>query len=291
MSKLIEGAIVSEQVLKEVQHHVESVKGHRPPCLAVILVGNDPASSIYVARKQKVCGEIGIRSIEYKLSETSSNDEVRAVIESLNQNPDVDGILLQVPLPKHLDESMLLQLISVDKDVDGFHPENMGRLLLGRDGYRPCTPAGVIELLRFYNLKAVGKHVVIVGRSNIVGKPQAALFLLNDDFGNATVTICHSKSKNLHDLVKQGDIVVAALGKPQFITADMIKPGAVVVDVGINRIEDKTSPRGYRIVGDVDFESVKTVAGWITPVPGGVGPMTIAMLMKNTWQAYQNHQN
>ncbi|WP_408612529.1 bifunctional methylenetetrahydrofolate dehydrogenase/methenyltetrahydrofolate cyclohydrolase FolD [Caldicellulosiruptor naganoensis] len=244
--------------------------------LAVVIVGDDPASRSYVNSKKKTCSEVGINSIEYALDSTTTQEDLENLIERLNQDPKINGILVQLPLPNGLDEARVCKKILPQKDVDGFHPMNVGMLTTGIDfeySIKPCTPFGVIELLKRENIEIRGKHAVVIGRSNIVGKPLALLLLRE----NATVTICHSHTKNLKEICKTADILVAAVGKPKFVTADMVKEGAVVIDVGINR--DETSKK---IVGDVDFEVVKEVASYITPVPGGVGPMTVAMLMKNT---------
>ena len=240
-----------------------------------MIVGDDPASRIYVNSKKKNCGELGIYSEEYALPGETSEEELLELIDKLNKKHDVSGILVQLPLPKHINEENIINAIDPKKDVDAFHPVNVGKIMVGNYDFVPCTPAGVMELIKESGIEIAGKECVVVGRSNIVGKPQAMLLLHQ----NGTVTICHSKTKNLKEIVKRADIVVAAVGRPKFITADMIKPGAVVIDVGINRLADK------KIVGDVDFEECEKVAGAITPVPGGVGPMTIAMLMRNTVKA------
>ncbi|MBQ7637362.1 MAG: bifunctional methylenetetrahydrofolate dehydrogenase/methenyltetrahydrofolate cyclohydrolase FolD [Clostridia bacterium] len=244
----------------------------RNPCLAVIIAGEDPASLIYVRNKRKACEECGIRSLQYAFGPDVSEGELLSLIDSLNADDGVDGILCQLPLPSHIDEAKITNSICPEKDVDGFHPVNVGKMLSGKDCFVPCTPAGVIEMLKYKNIEISGKRAVVVGRSNIVGKPAAALLLAE----NATVTVCHSRTVGLKDIVKTADIVVAAVGKPKFITADMLKDGCAVIDVGINRTPDG------KICGDVDFENAVHVAGAITPVPGGVGPMTIAMLMHNT---------
>ena len=240
-----------------------------------MIVGDDPASRIYVNSKKKNCEELGIYSEEYALPGETSEKELLELIDKLNKKHDVSGILVQLPLPKHINEENIINAIDPKKDVDAFHPVNVGKIMVGNYDFVPCTPAGVMELIKESGIEIAGKECVVVGRSNIVGKPQAMLLLHQ----NGTVTICHSKTKNLKEVVKRADIVVAAVGRPKFITADMIKPGAVVIDVGINRLADK------KIVGDVDFEECEKVAGAITPVPGGVGPMTIAMLMRNTVKA------
>lgn len=245
------------------------------PGLAVIIVGDDAASRVYVNNKKKACKEIGIYSEEYALSAVTSEEELLTLIDELNHKKEINGILVQLPVPKHIDEEKIIGAIDPKKDVDAFHPVNVGKIMVGNFDFVPCTPAGVMELIKESGIDVSGKECVIVGRSNIVGKPQAMLLLHQ----NGTVTICHSKTKNLAEKTKQADILVAAVGIPNFITGDMVKEGAVVIDVGINRIAEK------KLVGDVDFESVEKVAGAITPVPGGVGPMTIAMLMKNTVKA------
>jgi methylenetetrahydrofolate dehydrogenase (NADP+)/methenyltetrahydrofolate cyclohydrolase len=247
--------------------------------LAVILVGNHPASRSYVASKERACHEVGIDSQVIRLDEGITTGELKEVIISLNRDERVDGILVQTPLPDHINEQEILETIDPSKDVDCFHPYNVGRLFLGQPIVQPCTPKGVMEILRYYGIEVSGKKAAVIGRSNIVGKPMAALLLQ----ANATVTICHSRTQNLAEEVKQADIVVAAVGKPRMITQEMIKPGAIVIDVGINRVDDPTTDKGYRLVGDVDFEGVKEVASAITPVPGGVGLMTVAELLWNTY--------
>ena len=244
------------------------------PHLAVVLVGENPASQVYVRNKENACSKAGIRSTVIRMSDTCNQNELEDVVRNLNQDDSVHGILVQLPLPSHLDESRVLALIDPDKDVDGFHAMNSGRLMNGENGFVPCTPLGVMKLLEAYKIPVDGRHAVIIGRSNIVGKPMAMLLLSK----NATVTICHSKTQNLAALTSQADILVAAVGKANFVTADMVKPGAVVVDVGINRVDGK-------LVGDVDAQSVSEIASYLTPVPGGVGQMTIAMLLANTLQA------
>lgn len=279
---LIDGKKTSADVRAEVQAEIAAAtaSGLRAPGLAVILVGEDPASQVYVRNKEKACEATGIRSIPHRLPATTSQDELLALIDSLNRDESVDGILLQLPLPKGLDSDKCLLAIDPDKDVDGFHPVNVGRLLIGLPGYVSCTPAGVIELLKRYDLPCEGKKAVVVGRSNIVGKPLAALLLRSGAFANATVTVCHSKTANLAEVCREADFLFAAIGRPKFITKDMVKEGAVVIDVGINRTDEG-------LCGDVDFEAVKDSVHAITPVPGGVGPMTIAMLLKNTVQSWR----
>ncbi len=278
---------ILETVRSKIQHFASTGEG--VPGLSVILVGDNPASKAYVGRKQTMCESLGMRSFEHILPADSSQGALESLIESLNANPEVDGILLQLPLPKHLDSDHLLALISPDKDVDGFHPINVGRLSQGLPTFRSCTPYGIIEMLRYYQIPVEGQHVVIVGRSNIVGKPLALMFLEKSPVGNATVTICHSRSNRLDEHTRAADILVAAIGIPGFITPKMVRPGAVVIDVGINRIDDPSAPKGTRIVGDVAPE-VAEVASAMTPVPNGVGPMTIAMLMKNTVEAFERNR-
>lgn len=277
-AKIIDGKKISEALRLETARKVNNRKdGVRAPGLAVIIVGNNPASRIYVNNKKKACEICGFNSFEYALDENTPENELLALIDELNNRNDIDGILCQLPLPAHIDENKVIDAITPEKDVDGFSPVNSGNLMSGKPCFAPCTPAGVIEMLKYENIEISGKNCVIVGRSNIVGKP-AALLMLQE---NATVTVCHSRTKNLKEKVLEGDIVIAAIGKPNFITADMVKDGAVVIDVGINRLENG------KVTGDVDFEAVKEKASYITPVPGGVGPMTITMLMKNTLTSWE----
>lgn len=273
MFKLISGKEISLSVKERVAEEVKDLKKNGiEPCLAVILVGDDPASKVYVNNKKKACEFCGIRSLEYLLPADASQEELNSLVEKLNSDESVNGILCQLPLPSHLDEKEVLNLIKPEKDVDAFHPENVGHIMIGDFNFLPCTPAGIMEMLKYENIGLDGKNCVIIGRSNIVGKPMAMLMLKE----NATVTVCHSHTKNLKEVVARADVVVAAVGKAKFVTADMIKDGAVIVDVGINRCEDG------KLYGDVDFEACKEKASYITPVPGGVGPMTIATLMQNT---------
>lgn len=272
-AEIIDGKEISGYIKRRAAAGAEECKkAQREPCLAVIIAGDDPASQIYVKNKRKACEECGIRSLQYTFGSDVKEEELLALIESLNSDNTVDGILCQLPLPKGIDEAKITNAISPEKDVDGFHPVNVGKMLSGKECFLPCTPAGVIEMLKYKNIEISGKRAVVVGRSNIVGKPAAALLLGE----NATVTVCHSKTENLKEIVKTADIVVAAIGRPKFITADMLKKGCAVIDVGINRSENG------KLCGDVDFENAVKVVGAITPVPGGVGPMTIAMLMENT---------
>jgi methylenetetrahydrofolate dehydrogenase (NADP+)/methenyltetrahydrofolate cyclohydrolase len=273
--QLIDGKTVSLAVKTAVKDAIaqEGIE----PCLAVILVGNDPASRVYVNNKKKACAFCGIRSLEYTLPQETTQDELLALIDRLNKDESVNGILCQLPVPPQISEKAVIDKINPKKDVDCFHNENVGRLWTGNDRLKPCTPAGMMALLDYYNIDPAGKRCVIVGRSNIVGKPMAALMLSR----NATVTVCHSKTQDLAAVCKEADILVAAVGRPKFITADMVKDGAVVLDVGINRLPDGS------LCGDVDFDAVKEKASYLTPVPGGCGPMTIAVLMQNTLTAYR----
>ena len=274
MTNIINGKEISDKFLKKLKKEVCNLKTelNLQPALAVIIVGDDPASKIYVRNKKRACEEIGIKSIEFALPTNTSENELLNLIDALNKRPDVNGILVQMPLPPHINEKIIIAHINPIKDVDAFHETNVGKIMIGNFKFLPCTPAGIIHLLDESNIEISSKHCVIIGRSNIVGKPLAMLMLHRD----ATVTICHSKTKNLTENCKTADILIAAVGKVNFVTSNMVKPGAVVVDVGINRCENG------KICGDVDFEHVKNIASSITPVPGGVGPMTISMLMKNT---------
>ncbi len=273
MAVIMDGKALSIKLKNALKNEVEELKGNGiNPCLAVIIVGDNPASKIYVNNKKKSCEELGIKSLEYALSGETTEEELLSVIDELNNNEEVDGILCQLPLPSHICEKNIINAISPEKDVDAFHPENVGHIMIGDYTFLPCTPAGVMEILREYEIDVAGKNCVVVGRSNIVGKPMTMLLLKK----NATVTVCHSRTKDLASFTKNADVLVSAVGKPGLITADMVKENAVVVDVAINRLESG------KLCGDVDFENVKEKASFITPVPGGVGPMTIATLMKNT---------
>lgn len=272
MAQIIDGKMISAQIKDELKEKVAAYKAEGiEVCLAVIQVGSDPASSVYVGNKSKACDYIGIKSLVYKLPEETTQDELIELINKLNEDDTVNGILVQLPLPKHINEDLVIKTISPLKDVDGFHPQSVGALSIGQKGFVSCTPAGIIELLKRSNIEIAGKECVVVGRSNIVGKPMAMLLLRE----NGTVTICHSKTKDLKEVTKRADILVVAIGKPKFITADYVKEGAVVIDVGIHRLE------GKKLCGDVDYDDVAPHCSAITPVPGGVGPMTIAMLMNN----------
>ena len=287
-AKIIDGTKIAAEVRQGVGASVARMEAEHgyTPGLATVLVGDNVASATYVRMKRKACAEAGIRSIGHELAADSSQEEVEELVASLNADPGVNGILVQLPLPSHLDEEAVLNAVDLEKDVDGFHPVNIGRLSMkGRDPlFKPCTPAGVIVLLQESGVQLSGAEAVVVGRSNIVGLPVAMLLQKE----NATVTICHSRTRDLAAHTREADIVVAAIGRMEMITGDMLKPGVAVIDVGINQKDDPTKKRGYRLVGDVEFESAKEVAGAITPVPGGVGPMTIAMLLKNTLRAAEN---
>ena len=279
MYKIIDGKVVSAYVKEQVKNEVaELAKNGSVPALAVIIVGDDPASKVYVGNKKKACEMTGMRSVEYALPAETTEDELLELIDKLNRDKEINGILCQLPVPKHINEDKIIDAIAPEKDVDGFSAVNVGKIWLGKYEISPCTPMGVIELLDYYDIPLEGKNCVIVGRSNIVGKPMAALLLER----NATVTVCHSRTKDLASFTKNADVIVAAVGRANFITADMVKEGAIVVDVGINRLDNG------KLCGDIDFENVKEKASFITPVPGGCGPMTIAVLMKNTLVAYKN---
>jgi methylenetetrahydrofolate dehydrogenase (NADP+)/methenyltetrahydrofolate cyclohydrolase len=286
-SRIIDGSAVARAVREEVARDVAELRQRGVvPGLTVVLVGDDPASAVYVRAKGKASQEVGMRSETIHLPASTSQSELLALIDRLNTDSAVHGILVQMPLPRHIDAAAVIRRIAPEKDVDGFHPVNVGKLLIGeRDGFAPCTPAGVQELLLRYGVETAGREAVVVGRSNIVGKPMAALLLQPGRGGDCTVTICHSRTRSLVEHTRRADILIVAMGRPEVIHGDMIKPGAVVVDVGINRVEDASVSRGYRLVGDVHFESARLVASLITPVPGGVGPMTIAMLLRNTVRA------
>ena len=282
-AQIIDGKQVAADMRAELKDKVAKLKKEGVvPGLAVVLVGEDPASKSYVTAKERACEEIGIFSDDNRLPADTSQKDLIVLVEKLNNDPKINGILVQLPLPKHLDESEVLLKIDPEKDVDGFHPINVGKMVVGEEAFLPCTPHGVLQLLKRSNVPTEGAEVVVVGRSNIVGKPVANMLIQKNDMGNATVTVCHTRTKDLKEHCLKADIIIAAAGRPNTITADMVKDGAVVIDVGVNRIEDATKKKGYRLVGDVDFEAVKEKASLITPVPGGVGPMTITMLLYNT---------
>ena len=285
-AKLILGKEVSEEIYAELRQRIASLKEHGTvPGLAVILVGDDPASQVYVRKKGEMCEELGMRSQIIRMPADTTQEELLGRIAELNADESIHGFLVQLPLPPHIDEEAVIASISPEKDVDCFHPSNVGKLLIGDPDFMPATPAGVQQMLVRSGVETAGRHVVVVGRSNIVGKPMAALMVQKGPGADSTVTVVHSRTANLAEITRTADILVVAIGKPRFITSDMVRPGAVVIDVGTNRVDDPTHPKGSRLVGDVDFDAVKEVASAITPVPGGVGPMTICMLMANAVRA------
>lgn len=281
---LLDGKKTSQELKQEIAIEVAVLReqGKKVPHLAAVIVGNDGASLTYVSSKVKACEQVGFQSTLVKLPEETTQEALLEKVYELNQNHDIDGYIVQLPLPKHIDEEKVLLAIDPKKDVDGFHPANFGRMALELESFIPATPFGIMQLLERYDINTQGKHAVVIGRSHIVGRPISILLSQKGEYANATVTLAHSRTKNIKALVLQADIVVSALGIPNFVTSDMIKPGAVIIDVGITRVQDASTPKGYRIVGDVDFDNVAPKASYITPVPGGVGPMTIAMLLKNT---------
>ena len=282
-AKIIDGKEISETIRGELKNRISVLKEKGiTPGLGVILVGNNPASRSYVTAKERACDSIGIYSDDNRLPEDVTETDLLKKINEMNVDPKIHGILVQLPLPKHINESTVLLAIDPKKDVDGFHPINVGKMMIGEDTFFPCTPHGVLQMLLRSKIETSGRHVVVIGRSNIVGKPVANMLLQKRDGANATVTLCHTGTKSIESHTLQADILIAASGFPNTVTADMVKPGAVVIDVGINRIEDNTKKSGYRLVGDVDYEGVSAIASAITPVPGGVGPMTITMLLYNT---------
>ena len=282
-AKIIDGEQIAQDMREEIKAEIEQLKEKGiVPGLGVILVGEDPASQSYVTAKERTCEELGIYSDNNRLPADSTQEDLIALVKKMNEDPKINGILVQLPLPKHLNEAEVLMTIDPAKDVDGFHPVNVGKMMVGEKGFLPCTPHGVVQLLARSGVKIEGAHVVVVGRSNIVGKPVANMLLQKKENANATVTVCHTRTKDIAHFTKQADIIIAAAGRPNTITADMVKEGVAVIDVGVNRVDDPGRKKGYRLVGDVDFEAVKEKASVITPVPGGVGPMTITMLMYNT---------
>lgn len=285
--ELIDGKKTAAEIKAEIAATVADIvaKGGKRPHLAAILVGHDGGSETYVAHKVKACEECGFTSSLIRFEDDITEERLLDEVRRLNDDPDVDGFIVQLPLPRHIDEQRVIETVDPDKDVDGFHPVNVGRLSIGLPGFRSATPAGIIELLRRYKIETRGRHCVIIGRSNIVGKPLASLMMQKAPVGDATVTVCHSATKNLKEITSQADILVAALGRPSFVTADMVKDGAVVIDVGTTRVADATKKNGWRLSGDVDFANVAPKCSFITPVPGGVGPMTIVSLMLNTLEA------
>ena len=288
---IIDGKKTAADIRNELKQKINRLKaeGKKVPGLVTILVGEDPASQVYVRSKIKDCGEIGMRTHAENRSADISETDLLALVKKYNNDPDYHGILVQLPLPRHIDENKIIEAISPEKDVDGFSPASIGNLVIGKDTFASCTPAGIQELLIRYNIETKGKHVVVLGRSNIVGKPIANIMLQKKEHANSVVTVCHSAAKNLSEYTRQADILIAAIGSPEYVKADMVKEGVVVIDVGINRVDDPSKPKGYRLVGDVDFKDVSKKSSYITPVPGGVGPMTRAMLLQNTFKAYQKY--
>ena len=288
---ILDGKQTANDIKTELAVRVDQLilQGKRPPHLAAVLVGNDGASLTYVGSKVRSCERIGYESTLIQLPEETTEAELLQQIDRLNANAAVDGFIVQLPLPKHIDEEKVLMAIDPDKDVDGFHPTNFGKMALDMESFIPATPYGIMELLRRYQINISGKHAVVIGRSHIVGRPMSILLSRKSSPGNATVTLTHSRTKNLADITKEADIVVSALGVPNFLKGNMVKKGAIIIDVGITRVPDSSHPKGYVITGDVDYERIKEKASFITPVPGGVGPMTIAMLLQNTYLAYSRH--
>lgn len=288
-AQIIDGKALASKIRAEIKTKVETLKERTgvTPGLAVVLVGNDPASCSYVTAKERALAEAGMNSIDIRLPAETSKEALLETIARLNKDPNAHGILVQLPLPRGLDADAVIRAIAPEKDVDGFTPENVGRMVIGEECFLPCTPHGVIELLRHTGTETEGRHAVVIGRSNIVGKPVALLLARKAPGGNATVTLCHTGTRNLADFTRQADILVVASGRPNTVTGDMVKPGATVIDVGVNRVPCAGTTTGYRLCGDCDFDSVSQVAGHVTPVPGGVGPMTIAMLLENTYLAAQ----
>lgn len=287
---IIDGKKVAAEIRAELKLKIdELIKKKKPvPGLVTILVGEDPASKVYVKMKHKACNEIGINSKAEVLDTSITEEQLLKLIDQYNNDSSFHGILVQLPLPQHINEDAVIEAINTEKDVDGFHPINVGKMVIGKETFFPCTPHGVVELLKRYDIQTKGKHVVVVGRSNIVGKPVANLLLQKKEGANAIVTVCHSAAEDLSFHTRQADILIAAIGRPEFIKQDMVKENCVVIDVGVNRVDDSSNEKGYKLVGDVDFKNVSKKASFITPVPGGVGPMTIAMLLKNTYLAYEN---
>ena len=292
MATRLDGKAVSAHFKRQIAEEVAELtaSGKRPPHLAAILVGDDGGSRTYIEAKDRACKEVGFNSTILYFNADISQDELLREVQKINENSEIDGLIVQLPLPAHIDENSITQTISPQKDVDGFHDINMGKLTKGDySGYVSATPLGITMLLKYYDIETSGKHAVVIGRSNIVGRPMSILLSGSSETGNATVTLCHSRTKNLIEICRTADIVVAAIGKPYFVTPDMIKPGAIVIDVGTTRIDDATRERGWKLAGDVDFKSVEPLAAMITPVPGGVGPMTITALLSNTLKAYKQY--
>lgn len=292
MANIIDGKAIAEKIKGEIAEEVARMveEGMRPPHLAAILVGDDGASMTYVGHKEKACARVGFKSTVYRLDRNTSQQQLLDLIRQINEDDGIDGLIVQLPLPKGLDEQLVINTISADKDVDGFHPFNTGKMMLGLPTFLPATPYGIMTLLKESKIETRGKHCVIIGRSNIVGKPMANLLSAKGEGADCTVTLCHSRTPDLKHFTLDADIIIAALGHPRFLTADMVKPGAVIIDVGITRVEDKSKKSGFHLQGDVDYENVAPIASYITPVPGGVGPMTIVSLLKNTVAASKRRQ-
>ncbi len=284
---IIDGKKIANDIKEEIASIVMKIKDNdgKVPHLAAILVGSDPASETYVASKEKACKEVGFDSSVYNMPEDTSEEELLKTVKFLNDDPEIDGFIVQLPLPKHIDENKVIQAINPAKDVDGFHPVNVGRMTIGLPSYVSATPNGIMELIKRSGIETSGKNCVVLGRSNIVGRPMSILMSMNNNHANSTVTICHSKTKNIKEITSKADILIVAIGKPEFVTAEMVKEGAVVIDVGIHRVESSASKSGFRLIGDVKYEEVSAKASMITPVPGGVGPMTIVSLLMNTLKA------
>jgi methylenetetrahydrofolate dehydrogenase (NADP+) / methenyltetrahydrofolate cyclohydrolase len=291
-AKILDGKQIAEDIRSELKKKVAQLSASGiVPGLGVILVGTDPASTSYVTAKEKACHEIGIFSDDHRIPADTTQEQLLELVDRMNKDPKIHGILVQLPLPRHINESEILRAILPEKDVDGFHPVNVGKMMLGEKAFLPCTPNGVVQILARSNVRISGSHVVVVGRSNIVGKPVANMLLQKKEHANATVTICHTGTPDIGYFTRQADILIVAAGRPNMVKADMVKPGAVVIDVGVNRIEDKTRKSGFRLVGDVDYDAVREKASMITPVPGGVGPMTITMLLFNTVESAKKHNS
>ena len=293
MATIIDGKAIAEKIKGEIARQVEQMlkRGMRAPHLAAILVGDDGASMTYVGHKEKACAQVGFKSTVYRLDKHTTQKELLSLIAGINDDDSIDGLIVQLPLPEGLDEQSVINAISADKDVDGFHPFNTGKMMLGLPTFLPATPYGIMTLLKESNIETKGKHCVIIGRSNIVGKPMANLLSAKGEGADCTVTLCHSRTPDISHFTLDADIIIAALGHPKFLTRDMVKPGAVVIDVGITRVEDRSKKSGFRLQGDVDYENVAPIASYITPVPGGVGPMTIVSLLKNTITASLKKQS
>lgn len=290
--EILDGNYLSKKIREEIKEEVDSIvaSGHRAPHLAAVLVGENPASQSYVRNKIKDCEAVGFKSTLHKLPTTLTEEELIDLINKLNVEEDLDGFIVQLPLPKHIDEERVIMAINPDRDVDGFHPTNFGKMALDMETFLPATPFGIMEMLERYKIETAGKNCVVIGRSHIVGRPMSILMGRKGNPGNCTVTTCHSGTKNIEEITKEADIIITALGVPNFLTGKMVKEGAVVIDVGISRVEDASTKSGYRLVGDVDFEDVKDKTSYITPVPGGVGPMTRSMLLKNTMLSYRRKE-